>query len=171
MYTNPASSHTGTNDYQPYYYSSNSNHYETSMKTQPVGDTGRSSRAAKNPWQQQQPHDLSMDHSYPPPPSMVWHNGSPSSHHHASLPHPIDPPSKSTNNNKMPATFDPSYYVKHQPPSSYPPTTSTFRWHQDDTPDLTETKMFRRTREYNDLMAWMDNEFWEQNDEQVLLLC
>ncbi|KAI8086703.1 uncharacterized protein BX664DRAFT_236784, partial [Halteromyces radiatus] len=34
-----------------------------------------------------------------------------------------------------------------------------------DTLETNDSKMFRRLREYNDLMTWMDNEFWEQNDE------
>jgi hypothetical protein len=29
--------------------------------------------------------------------------------------------------------------------------------------------MLRRIREYNDLMTWMDNEFWEQCDEYVYI--
>lgn len=31
--------------------------------------------------------------------------------------------------------------------------------------EMTENKMMRKIREFNDLMTWMDNEFWEQCDE------
>ncbi|SAM09576.1 hypothetical protein [Absidia glauca] len=163
----------------------------TNLEHQPTAPPFRSQQQVKYPWQQQQqqqqqpPHDPYMDYSYHPP-SLVWHNAPPASAPSPAPPAPpapsIDPSSdnKSYSRSKGPTfhrtppppppsttahdtTYDSSYYIKHQPPSSHPPSTSTFRWHQDDT--LTETKMFRRLREYNDLMAWMDNEFWDQNDE------
>lgn len=33
--------------------------------------------------------------------------------------------------------------------------------------EISENKMLRRIREFNDLMTWMDSEFWEQCDEYV----
>ncbi|KAI8343685.1 Sds3-like-domain-containing protein [Chlamydoabsidia padenii] len=54
-----------------------------------------------------------------------------------------------------PTTYDsPSYYIK-QPP----------RWHKETLSEPAEPKILRRLREYNYLMTWMDNEFWEQNEE------
>lgn len=33
--------------------------------------------------------------------------------------------------------------------------------------EMNEKKMLGRIREFNDLMTWMDSEFWEQCDEYV----
>jgi hypothetical protein len=40
-----------------------------------------------------------------------------------------------------------------------------FSTQKDEPIEISENKMMRRIREFNDLMSWMDNEFWEQCDE------
>ncbi|SAL94953.1 hypothetical protein [Absidia glauca] len=54
------------------------------------------------------------------------------------------------------------YYMKQQQQPLLPPQP---RWSKEPTSEIAEPKILRRLREYNYLMTWMDNEFWEQNDE------
>ncbi|CAO3587344.1 unnamed protein product [Absidia cylindrospora] len=144
--------------------------------------TPYSSMSSTNVYQHQQ-----QQHNGPPPPSAKTTTATAAHdihHHHGGLPPPPLPPTatsaaapaaSSTTHHRhyvmapLPSTNDimttkdapiygSSVHVKQQPPS-------TTRWNQDDTSGLNEPKMFRRLREYNELMAWMDNEFWEQNDE------
>ncbi|KAG0172743.1 hypothetical protein DFQ28_007451 [Apophysomyces sp. BC1034] len=66
-----------------------------------------------------------------------------------------------------PTWYTPQPYFD-PPPSSDDPYHSQYgsRWH-DESPidELNGTQMYRRLQEYNDLMTWMDNEFWEQSEE------
>ncbi|KAI9307399.1 hypothetical protein BJ944DRAFT_158133, partial [Cunninghamella echinulata] len=96
-------------------------------------------------YSQQQPYlySTSTSSSTPPPPLP------PSSHH--------IPPSSSTASPKM-DDYRPHYYTTpydHPPPPPPSSSSSSYR----------ESKMLNKLREYNDIMNWMDNEFWEQNEE------
>ncbi|KAL0077556.1 Sds3-like-domain-containing protein [Phycomyces blakesleeanus] len=39
------------------------------------------------------------------------------------------------------------------------------RWGQDESTDVNQDKVLRRLHEFNDLITWMDREFWEQSEK------
>ncbi|KAI7892604.1 Sds3-like-domain-containing protein [Mucor mucedo] len=104
----------------------------------------------------------------PPPPSSIhhhhhqqhqqqqqqqgWHQ-TPSPYHHPPPPPPPPPPVQN-----HPMIVNTPSVTHHNDYYDY-----NNRWQEPI--ELNENKMLRRIREFNDLMSWMDSEFWEQCDE------
>ncbi|GAA5817840.1 hypothetical protein MFLAVUS_011399 [Mucor flavus] len=76
-------------------------------------------------------------------------------------PQPIQFPTSNTTTNTLVAqTSQRDEYVYEDPP--YQPHYNSW---QEEPIELNENKILRLIREFNDLMTWMDSEFWEQCDE------
>ncbi|KAI8638745.1 Sds3-like-domain-containing protein [Parasitella parasitica] len=114
----------------------------------------------------QQPQQQGPPLSVPAPPSQAHHHANitnsntnhtiptPPTVHHGSTKSVVQPPLPSQSQAKLQQHDD--YIYEDQ---------SHGQQHHHWQERIEENKMLRRIREFNDLMTWMDSEFWEQCDE------